>query len=114
MGSREGGLRGQVEERGGADAGTSATTSDKEIHRNPFRPKGYGGTGSSTVLALLDNVQTLPALRRLVSDPAAPVTRPHLLLGQTPTRWEYPVPWVPVGIRLGQRLRSGKLPVSGA
>ena len=52
----------------------------------PFRPKGYGGTGSSTVLALLDNVQTLPASRRLVSDPAAPVTQPHLLLGQTPSR----------------------------
>ena len=50
----------------------------------PVRPKGYGGTGSSTVLALLDNVQTLPASRRLVSDPAAPVTRPHLLLGQAP------------------------------
>ena len=48
------------------------------------RPKGYGGTGSSTVLVLLDNVQTLPASRRLVSDPAASVTRPHLLLGQAP------------------------------
>ena len=47
-------------------------------------PNGYGGTGSSAVLALLDNVQTLPASRRLVSDPAAPVTRPHLLLGQAP------------------------------
>ncbi len=50
----------------------------------PVRPKGYGGTGSSAVLALLDNVQTLPASRRLVSDPAAPVTRPQLLLGQAP------------------------------
>ena len=54
----------------------------KRCTATPFRPKGYGGTGSSTVLALLDNVQTLPASRRLESDPAAPVTRPHLLLGQ--------------------------------
>ena len=50
----------------------------------PVRPKGYGGTGSSAVWALLDNVQTLPASRRLVSDPAAPVTRPQLLFGQAP------------------------------
>ena len=58
----------------------------KRCTATPFRPKGYGGTGSSTVLALLDNFQTLPAPRRLVSDPAAPVTQPHLLLGQTPSR----------------------------
>ncbi len=56
----------------------------KRCTATPSRPKGYGGTGSSTVLALLDNVQTLPASRRLVSDQATPVTRPHLLLGQTP------------------------------
>ncbi len=56
----------------------------KRCTTTPVRPKGYGGTGSSTVLALLDNVQTFPASRRLVSDPAAPVTRPHLLLGQAP------------------------------
>ncbi len=55
----------------------------KRCTATPFRPKGYGGTGSSTVLALLDNVQTLSVSRRLVFDPAAPVTRPHLLLGQT-------------------------------
>ena len=54
----------------------------KRCTATPIRPKGYGGIGSSTVLALLDNVQTLPASRRLVSDPTAPVTRPHLLLGQ--------------------------------
>jgi len=52
----------------------------KRCTATPVRPKkGYGGTGSSTVLALLDNVQTLPASCRLVSDPAAPVTRPHLI-----------------------------------
>ncbi len=56
----------------------------KRCTATPVRPKGYGGTGSSTVLALLDNVQTLPASRRLVSDPAAPVTRLHPLLGQAP------------------------------
>jgi len=56
----------------------------KRCSATPVRPEGYGGTASSMVLALLDNVQTLPAPRRLVSDPAAPVTRPHLLLGQAP------------------------------
>ena len=56
----------------------------KRCTATPVRPKGYGGTGSSTVLALLDNVQTLPASRRLVSDPATLVTRPQLLLGQAP------------------------------
>jgi len=44
-------------------------TSNEELHRNPRPPQRVtGGTGSSTVLALLDNVQTLPASRRLVSD----------------------------------------------
>ncbi len=56
----------------------------KRCTASPIRPKGYGGTRSSTVLAFLDNVQTFPASRRLVSDPAAPVTRPDLLLGQAP------------------------------
>ncbi len=32
-------LRGQVEERVRGDAGTSATTSDEEMHRNPRPPK---------------------------------------------------------------------------
>ncbi len=57
----------------------------KRYTATPFRPKGYGGNGSSTVLSLLDNVQTLPASRRLVSDPP-PVTRPPLLLGQAPSQ----------------------------
>ncbi len=56
----------------------------KRCTATPILPKGYGGTESSTVLALLDDVQTLPASRHLVSDPATPVTRPHLLLGQAP------------------------------
>ena len=56
----------------------------KKYTATPVRPKGYGSTGSSTVLALLDNVQTLPASRRLASDPATPVKLPHLLLGQVP------------------------------
>ncbi len=58
----------------------------RDAPQPPSAPEGYGGTGSSSVLALLDNVQTLPASRRLVSDPAEPVTRPHLLLGQAPIR----------------------------
>ncbi len=40
----------------------------KKCTATPVRPKGYGGTGSSTALALLDNAHTLPASRRLVSE----------------------------------------------
>ncbi len=60
----------QVEERGGGDAGTSTTTSDEEMNHNPLPPKG---------------------LRRhrfiycVGAHPAVPVTRLHLLTGQTPT-----------------------------
>ena len=68
----------------------------KRCTATPVRLKGYGGTGSSTVLALLDNVQTLPTSRRLVSDPAAPVTQPHLSLGQTPSLSEVDMVPAPV------------------
>ncbi len=34
-------LRGEVKERGGGDAGTSAATSDAEIARNPHQPEGW-------------------------------------------------------------------------
>jgi len=46
-------LRGEVKERGGGDAGTSATTRDTEIARNPFSPKGGGGTASISLSLLL-------------------------------------------------------------
>ncbi len=34
----DGGLRGEIKERGEGDAGTSATTSDTEVTRNPHQP----------------------------------------------------------------------------
>ncbi|MCH8016998.1 MAG: tyrosine-type recombinase/integrase [Acidobacteria bacterium] len=59
----------------------------------PVCPKSYGGTRSPAVLALLENAQTLPASRRLMFGPAAPVTRPHRSPGQAPRlflRLDYP------------------------
>jgi len=34
-------LRGEIKERGGGDAGTSATTSDAEVARYPHQPEGW-------------------------------------------------------------------------
>ena len=50
----------------------------------PMRPKGCGGAWASASLALLDNVTTLPASRRLASAQAALATRHILILGQAP------------------------------
>jgi len=36
----DGALRGEIKERGEGDAGTSATTSDTEVARNPHQPEG--------------------------------------------------------------------------
>ncbi|MDA2923335.1 hypothetical protein MYX65_01550 [Acidobacteria bacterium AH-259-L09] len=38
-------MRGEVKERGGGDAGTSATRSDTEIARNPHQPEGWRRDG---------------------------------------------------------------------
>jgi hypothetical protein len=46
---------------------------------------GCGGAWASASLALLDNVTTLPASRRLASAQAALATRHILILGQTPS-----------------------------
>ncbi len=49
----DGALRGEIKERGEGDAGTSATTSDTEVARNPISPKGDGGTASISLSLLL-------------------------------------------------------------
>jgi len=51
----------------------------------PMRPKGCSGAWASASLALLDNVTTLPASRRLASAQAALATRHILILGQAPS-----------------------------
>jgi len=38
-------LRGEIKERGGGDAGTTATTSDTEVARNPHQPEGWRRDG---------------------------------------------------------------------
>jgi len=54
-------LRGEIKERGGGDAGTSATTSDPQAGapRSPatlISPKGDGGTASISLSLLLHDV----------------------------------------------------------
>src|SRR5512143_2283128 len=46
---------------------------------SPMRPKGSGGAWASAALALLDDVTTSPASRRLASAHAALGTRPFVL-----------------------------------
>ncbi len=45
------GLRGEVAKGGGGDAGTSTTTRDKEIARNPHPPEGLGRDGAHLFVA---------------------------------------------------------------
>ncbi len=45
------GLRDEVAKRGGGDAGTSTTTRDKEIARNPSPPEGLGRDGAHFFVA---------------------------------------------------------------
>jgi hypothetical protein len=49
-----------------------------------MRPTGSGGAWASAALALLDDVPTSPASRRLESAHAALGTRHILILGQAP------------------------------
>ena len=61
---------------------------DEQRRDRPQSPRALrvpGGAGASASLALLDDVTTSPASRRLASAPAAPGTRPLLILGQAPT-----------------------------
>jgi len=47
------GLRGEIKEQGGGDAGTSTTTRDKEIARNLHPSEGLGWAGPISLLLLL-------------------------------------------------------------
>ena len=68
------GLRGEVKKRGGGDAGTSATTSDTEITRNPISPKGGGGTASISLSLLLHDVTDIASSSLRELDAVAPAT----------------------------------------
>jgi len=46
-------LPGEIKERGGGDAGTSATISDTEVARNPHQPEGWQRDGIDFFLSLL-------------------------------------------------------------
>ena len=52
-------MRGEVAKRGGGDAGTSTTTRDKEIARNPHPTEGLGRDGPISLLILLADVARL-------------------------------------------------------
>ena len=58
---------------------TSLTTSNAEVARNTRRPKGFGDTGASASLALLDDIPVSPASHRLASACASLETRPIVL-----------------------------------
>src|SRR5438876_10051392 len=74
------GLRGQIKERGGVDAGPSATTSDAEMARNPRPPGGLRRDGGHLFVApprpggRLDSSARphLPAVPAPTNDPLFP------------------------------------------
>jgi len=83
--SRAWGLRGELKARGGGDV--QAHRRRRATRRSPaisMRPSDSGGAGASAALALLDDVATSPASRRLASAPASSQTRPPVILGQAP------------------------------
>ncbi len=66
------GLRGEVAKRGGGDAGTSATTRDKEIARNPYPPEGLERDGPISLLLLLADVPASTRRRASIWAPPLP------------------------------------------
>jgi len=58
-------LQGEVAKRGGGDAGTSATTKDKEIASNPYPPEGLGRDGPISLLLLFADVSDIDSSSRL-------------------------------------------------
>src|SRR5205809_6858377 len=64
--------------------GTSATTSNDELARNPHAPFGFRRRADICGVATPRQCPTLPASRRLAAAGAALGTRPMLLLGQAP------------------------------
>ncbi len=79
--------------------GTSSTTSNEEIARNPYAPKGFRRRRGICCVGAPQRCTTSPASRRLASAPAALGTRPAVLLpravrverqlGLFRTRWCY-------------------------
>jgi len=73
------GLRGEVAKKGGGDAGTSATTRDKEIARNPHPPEGLGWDGPIFLLLLLADVPASTRRRASIWAPSrSQQTLPYL------------------------------------
>ncbi len=68
------GLRGEIKEQGEGDAGTSTTTSDTEVARNPHQPKGDGGTASIFLSLLLHDVTDITSLSLREPDAVALAT----------------------------------------
>jgi hypothetical protein len=58
-------LQGEVAKGGGGDAGTSATTNDKEIARKPHPPDGLGRDGPISLLLLPADVADIDSSSRL-------------------------------------------------
>ena len=73
------GLRGEVAKKGGGDAGTSATTRDKEFARNPHPPEGLERDGPISLLLLLADVPASTRRRASIWAPSrSQQTLPYL------------------------------------
>ena len=79
------GLGGEIKERGGNDAGTSATTSDTEVARNPRQPEGWRRDGIDSLSLLLHDVTDIASSLLRELDAVALATNVMVFLGRDTT-----------------------------
>jgi len=80
-------LGGEIKERGGVDAGTSATTSDPQAGAprspaTPISPKGGGGTASISLSLLLHDITDIASSSLRELDAVALATNVKLFMGR--------------------------------
>jgi len=102
-------LRGEVAKRGGVDAGTSTTTRDKEIARNPHPPEGLGRDGPDEQRYQLQIRKTVPIqLEQLLGGKWAGITSISFAITlegefcqeRAKKTWELPPPFPSFGINI--------------
>ena len=81
-------LRGEVEERGGVDAGASSTTNDKEIVRKALAPEGLRRDGPDVVVAPPQRYFGIDSSSRLDLRTVALATSVNVLMTQDTGRME--------------------------
>jgi hypothetical protein len=75
-------LRGEIKKRGEGDAGTSLTTSDTEIARNPISLEGGGGTASISLSLLLHDARCIASSSLRELDAVALATNVMVFMGR--------------------------------